>query len=221
MNVGNHAYQLQALCNTYASSQTGEEQANIMREIKHFTYLQCQPKITQRLTITLHPQCSTMFYAVFKPGSITPEILRSRFVEIPWTARLGSRRSEERFLPIMEYITGYKFSLDDNEQIALDRESTVHYHTFVWSIFDSLRKELDQLRDFRDPQKSKEQGYHASEAAARRSLDIVDQRMSLLADLVNRTSSFHKHLAHPEIAAWMVKQAMAPGITIDVPQVSS
>ena len=55
-----------------------------------------------------------------------------------------------------------------------------------------------------------------------RPLPRVDHMtMSMVAGLVNRTSSFHKHLAHPEIAAWIVKEAMAPGITIDVPNVSS
>lgn len=218
MTPANHAYQLETLCNIYVGA-TRDEKEGVLTGLKNFIFLQCQPKIQQRLTIPLHPSCREQFLGLFRPGAITSDMLRNNFLPNPQFEQVRKRKSEKKFLPLMKEITGYTFYVDNRDRVALNEVSIFHYHKFVCFLINELNDHVSVLANYRDTKKNKDVGFLEAEKCAKESLEIIDQRMCVLGDLLHRSESFHTYIYQPPIAHFL-KEA-SNQLSASMPQVGN
>ncbi|KAF8470720.1 hypothetical protein BDZ91DRAFT_548543 [Kalaharituber pfeilii] len=144
------------------------------------------------------------FIMFFKPASIDEKKFADGFEanSIPSEAK-RCQHSEADFVAIMHEITNYAFKLDEQNQILLTAESSVHYHRFIGFLFETLTAAVERLSKFRDPQRNKAQGFEVAKEEAIHALEVVDQRLCLLADLIHRSQTFRRHISHPAIKDWL------------------
>ena len=118
MSPGDQAKQMETLCNLYVAEKNKAEKEKILRELKRFTYFQCQPKMLQRFNIKLHPFCSESFHGVFRPDAISNFELSSRFEEDNAAGITPKmlRYDESKFLGTMKKLTGYTFTADEKQK---------------------------------------------------------------------------------------------------------
>jgi hypothetical protein len=203
-----HAKQLEALCQSYATAGDQSKQKAVMHQLKRFTYMQCQPKILQRFDTPLHPFTKRCFYEVFRPGTIPYSALVENFKTIDKSSlNLKSKflkRNESALQKVAHHI-GYDFNLDSDGHIILDSNSTIHYHKFVWYLLDAYHRNLAALSALRKPDKH---NHNKRINSANTALTMIDKVANPLNDLAFRSPSFQIHLQHPEIKKWLVQAAL-------------
>ena len=116
----------------------------------------------------------------------------------------------------MKEITGYTFYVDNWDRVALNAVSIFHYHKFVCF---TLNNHVSLLANYRDTKKNKDIGFPEAEKCAKRSLEIIDQRMCALGDLLHRTETFHSYMYQPPIAHFLQKESNQPSASM--PQVGN
>ena len=104
----------------YASS-NHDEKATALRELRKFTYMQCLPKIAQRL-ITLHPNTRAKFLYFPPPQGVLSEMVL--------------RCSETWFMNIALSVLQYdpRFKLDSENHVILDNRTLQIYHKFIGKV---------------------------------------------------------------------------------------
>ncbi|KAF8431990.1 hypothetical protein BGX38DRAFT_1277036 [Terfezia claveryi] len=198
LTPANHAHQLQTLCNIYVDANTVDEKRAVLTELRHFTLLQCQPKIQQRLTISLHPRCREKFLGLFRDGAITRAELSKNFLPNPFFKKVRKAKRNDSLPPLMKEVTGYTFNLDSFGGVILDKTSIFHYHEFVAFFMNRLDDQLSLLANYRDTMKNK-------------------KGMAVLGDLLHRSDSFHIYIHQPSIASFL-KRASYDSFSFFMPQ---
>lgn len=192
-----------------------EEKVSALLNLKRFTYMQCLPKISQRLNITLHPYTAKKFLSLFfGDEAISASDFRIEDLTYPAAVLTAKvlRYNETRFINIASKVLGYDagFELDSEQHIVLDNRTLPIYHKFIGKVVQEYytfisnllkyRSLIGKIEDTRSQVMKVQQAGHA--------LVRIDKAASLLADLVNRSSTFRRYLSHAKISVELRASAM-------------